>query len=205
MIEYPIEYGTLAEKMIYMLHKSGPITKKEVSQPEYKISSIGQVICNLTSKGLIIDKNGLLTLSESGLSELVRIESKDMTSFSQKRVLSAFHADSELTVREVLATMKVPETSSRINTVRTRLRALIGLGKIVRVGTGVQKRILYAKASPTAGRVRSDSVGIQLRLLDEERGRKIALLKVFQTALPGNLTAEIGGCGEIVMRRKIYG
>ena len=204
-MKYPIQFETLGEKLLYFVSESEPKRREEIEIEKYKRTSIRQELWNGTSKFLLIDIDGLLYLTKTGKEKLEAIKNKDMTKFSQKRVLSAFRLHDNFTVRDVLYQLHVEETPVRLNTVRTRLRALIGLGKIVRVGIGDKRQILYAKATSEKGRERQDSAGVQLRLRKEAQTKQRLIIRDFQIALPGTLTAERGGCGEIVMRRKIYG
>ena len=204
-MKYPIQFETLGEKLLYFVSESEPKRREEIEIEKYKRTSIRQELWNGTSKFLLIDIDGLLYLTKTGKEKLEAIKNKDMTKFSQKRVLSAFRLHDNFTVRDVLYQLHVEETPVRLNTVRTRLRALIGLGKIVRVGIGDKRQILYAKATSEKGRERQDSAGVQLRLRKEAQTKQRLIIRDFQIALPGTLTAERGGCGEIVMRRKMYG
>jgi hypothetical protein len=204
-MKYPIQFETLGEKLLYFVSESEPKRREEIEIQKYKLTSLKQETWNSISKGLIADIGGYLYLSEHGRAKLEAIKNKDMTKFSQKRVLSAFRLHDNFTIRDVLYQLHVEETPVRMNTVRTRLRALIGLGKIVRVGVGEKKQILYAKATTDKGRERQDSAGVQLRIRKEAQTKQRLIIRDFQIALPGTLTAERGGCGEIVMRRKIYG
>ena len=204
-MKYPIQCETLHEKLLYFVFESNPKKREEIIIDDYKRSSMRQELWNCTSKFLLIDIGGYLYLSKLGEKKLEEIRNKDMTRFSQKRVLSAFRLHDKFTIRDVLYQLHVEATPTRLNVVRTRLRALIGLGKIVRVGVGGNRQVLYSKATNEKGRERQDSAGVQLRILKEAQTKQRLINRQFQLALPGTLTAERGGCGEITLRRKIYG
>ena len=204
-MKYPIQFETLGEKLLYFVSESEPKRREEIEIQKYKLTSLKQETWNSISKGLIADIGGYLYLSEHGRAKLEAIKNKDMTKFSQKRVLSAFRLHDNFTVRDVLYQLHVEATPTRLNTVRTRLRALIGLGKIVRVGVGEKKQILYAKATNEKGRERQDSVGVQLRIRKAKQDKQRLIMRVFQLALPGILTADRGQCQIDKLRDKLYG
>jgi hypothetical protein len=204
-MNYPEQCETLHEKLLFYVFESSPKKREEVEIESYKRSSISQELWVCTSKFLMIDIDGLLYLTRKGEEKLEEIRNKDMTRFSQKRVLSAFRLHDNFTVRDVLYQLHVEATPTRLNTVRTRLRALIGLGKIVRVGVGEKKQILYAKATNEKGRERQDSVGVQLRIRKAKQDKQRLIMRVFQLALPGILTADRGQCQIDKLRDKLYG
>ena len=205
IMNYPEQCETLHEKLLFYVSESSPKKREEIEIEKYKRSSMSQEIWNNTSKFLMVETGGLLYLTRKGEEKLLAIKNKDMTRFSQKRVLSAFRLNDNFTVRDVLFQLRVEETPVRMNTVRTRLRALIVLGKIVRLGVNEKKQILYAKATNEEGRERQDSAGVQLRLRKEKQDKQRLIMRVFQLALPGILTAERGPCQIDKLRDKLYG
>jgi hypothetical protein len=204
-MKYPMQFETLGEKLLYFVSESKPKKREEIEIEKYKRTSIRQELWNCTSKFLLIDIDGLLYLTKGGKEKLEAIKNKDMTKFSQKRVLSAFRLHDNFTIRDVLYQLHIEVTPVRLNTVRTRLRALIGLGKIVRVGVGDKRQILYAKATTDKGRERQDSAGVQLRIRKEAQTKQRLISRDFQIALPGTLTAAERSGREKAMREKIYG
>mgnify|MGYP003672205592 CR=1 FL=1 len=178
-IDYPIAFVTLREKIIYLLHREGPLRRKQVQVDGYP----------LVSEGRVDDHKGYLTLSITGLELLIEITDKDLTEpISMTKILSAFGRE-PMNVSDVLNVLKTEATPSNMNTVRTRLNSAFRNNKLVMCGTNTDRSIMYTPGSSGVVKKARINVGKQLAALQAVRDERIAMGVLFQTALPGTLSA----------------
>ena len=188
-IDYPIAFVTLREKIIYLLHREGPLRRKQVQVDGYPLLSVYPTVWKLVSEGRVDDHKGYLTLSITGLELLIEITDKDLTEpISMTKILSAFGRE-PMNVRDVLKVLKTEATPSNMNTVRTRLNSAFRNNKLVMCGTNTDRSIMYTPGSSGVAKKARINVGKQLAALQAVRDERIAMGVLFQTALPGTLSA----------------
>jgi hypothetical protein len=186
-INYPTAFVTLREKIIYLLHHEGPITRMQIKIDGYKTPSVYPTAWKLVADGRVVDSKGYLTLSSAGLKLLKEITNKDRLDISTAMVLSAFGSE-PMTVRDVLVVLNIEDSESNINTVRTRLQLLFRRDELAKCGKKINRSILYTTCLEKADD-EAFSVGEQLAALRASWDKKIAMSVLFQTALPGTLSA----------------
>ena len=201
---YPKNFQTLFEKMIYLLHKRGPICRQQMDVPGYKYQTQLQMRWKITSRGYVNEKNKLLTLSSKGLNTLVEIEKKDLLLFSKPKILKLFRGEAELTVKQVLADLGGTRNPTNMNKIRGRLKNLVANGELMICGKSSSRQLLYSKSDWKALKIKRESAATQLLKLNAERVKKLAIMRQFQQALPGTMTGALGDPYGEIRRQKMY-